>query len=174
MKMKGILILGICISMFFLSCKKTENGNTTESYAGQAHLDSLINGYIDYGNKEINEASINLLNFQKKYKTGATNGVVIPKLLLTQAINGYSASGINLPSDTTNFNKWDFLVVYPGLAINPQGEENPTTCVFYYKGTLDAKGVLIPTGNPVKTISLMGGGGSGGETTKTTPPPTLP
>lgn len=174
MKKKSILISSIVCASFFFACKEKTDQVLTAEYAGQAHLDSLKTGLIDYGDDDINKASINLLNFQKKYKTGETNGTVIPKEHLTQAINGFTETGINVPTDTSNYNKWDFLVVYPGVAISEQGEESPTTCVFYYKGALNAQNKLIPVGNPVKGIKFMGGGGGPGDAARTTPPPTLP
>lgn len=172
MKQKFLLVLATITTLAIYSCKNTDESKNTSVFMHQSHLDSLIAGQIDYGSQEINEGFINMLNFQKKHNCGDANGVVIPKSQVAQAINGFTESGINLPADSTNYVKWDFLVVYPGLAINSQGEEMPKPAVFYYKGGIGANGDFIPMGKPVLDIKFIGGGGGPGDSVKSTPPPT--
>lgn len=167
----AILLMGVFV---ILSCKEKQNTQQPETFESQDKLDSLQNGQLDLGSEEINKAMIRVLNFQKKFKTGKTNGVVMPKTMITQAVNGFTLSGINLPADKSNFDKWDFMVAYPGLEINNQGEEKIEPSVFFYKGEEDANGILIPTGKPVTDIKFRGGGGGPGDINKGTPPPTVP
>jgi hypothetical protein len=172
MKQKVLLSLAICTAIAFYSCKSNNESVALVEFKHQAHLDSLIAGQIDYGSSEVNESFINMLNFQKKHNCGEANGTVIPKSQLAQALNGFTESGINLPLDSSNYVKWDFLVVYPGISINAQGEESPKPAVFYYKGTIGPNGDLIPSGKPILDIKFIGGGGGPGDGAKATPPPT--
>lgn len=167
----AILLLGV---FGIFSCKEKQKTQQPETFESQGTLDSLINGQLNYGSEDVNKAFIRVLNFQKKYKIGKTNGVVMPKTMITQAVNGFTLNGINLPTDKSNFDKWDFMVAYPGLEINGQGEEKIEPSVFFYKGEEDSNGNLIPTGKPVTDITFRGGGGGPGDINKGTPPPTLP
>ncbi|MCP9769301.1 hypothetical protein EGI22_15415, partial [Lacihabitans sp. LS3-19] len=121
--------------ILFCSCNKEgSNSKNLESFKYQSRLDSLLNGTKDFGNDEINNGVIRQLQYQKKFKVDEKNGVVLPKSLLNQSINGFTELGIVLPQDTSNYSKWDFLVVYPGLSINESNEEKLEPVVFYYKG----------------------------------------
>ncbi len=175
MKRTTTLGLFMLVTASFWSCKKTGDSPPTQNFTFQSQLDSLNNGLIDYGNEEINKSYIRLLNFQKKHNTGEKVGTVIPKTLITQAVNGFTDSGINLPLDSSNYVKWDFMVVYPGIAINTQNEEKYEPSVFFFKGQKDGSGNLIPVGKPVLDIQFRGGGGGPGDGTIASPPPkTIP
>ncbi len=175
MKTKTILVSLLIGGFISYSCQKPENSHSdSNNFQYQAKLDSLISGQKDLGDKEINAALIRQLQYQKKMKVGETNGVVIPKSLLTQSINGFTELGIVLPKDTSNFSKWDFLVIYPGLEINSEKEEKLEPVVFYYKGGLNSSGELTPIGIPVNGLKFLGGGGGDGVKPKPSPPPTVP
>lgn len=167
----AILLMGVFV---IFSCKEKQNTQQPETFESQGKLDSLISGQLNFGSEDVNKAFIRVLNFQKKFMTGKSNGVVIPKSMITQAVNGFNENGINLPADSSNYSKWDFIVIYPGLEINDQGEEKTEPSVFFYKGIQDSNGNLIPSGNPVLEIKFKGGGGGPGDSVKSTPPPTLP
>lgn len=146
---------------FLLGCEKT--------FEDQATLDSLLNGSMNLGSTEVNDAMIRKLQYQKIKKSGKTNGVVIPKDMLTTAVNGFSIAGINYPLDSSNFDKWDFLVVYPGIKLEG-GVEVMDPAIFFYKGS-NISGQFIPEGQPVTDISFPGGGGGPGGGGFSTPPP---
>ncbi len=175
MKTKMILFSIVTGVSLLFSCKKTETHESEDvNFAHQAKLDSLINGTKNLGSKDLNEALIRQLQYQKKMKLGDNFGVVIPKRILTESINGFSEMGINIPKDTSNYSMWDFLVVYSGLALNESNEEKLDPVVFFYKGGLDASGSFVPVGNPISGIKFSGGGGGDGVLPRPTPPPTVP
>lgn len=174
MNSKIILICLFGGLTFFFSCKKHEKQSISETFEYQAKLDSLLNKTKDIGSMELNDALIRELQYQKKMKVGESNGIVIPKSILLQAINGFSESGINIPSDTSNYSKWDFLVVFPGLEINEVKDEKLNPVVYYYKGGMDKNGNFIPIGKPVTGLKFIGGGGGDGVRPTQNPPPTVP
>jgi hypothetical protein len=174
MKKKSIYVFALLSISGIWACKNGDNAQNDPPFAFEAHLDSLKNGSINYGSQDANQAAIRLLNFQKKFKTGEQVGTVIPKSYLTQAVNGFTGTGINMPIDTANYSKWDFLVVYPGIASNAQGEEKAESSVFFYKGGLDGSGNFIPVGKPVLNVKFRGGGGGPGDALLVVPPPRTP
>jgi hypothetical protein len=174
MEKTTINVLLILLMCTFWSCKEQANSSEDVVFNLGPHLDSLKNGSLDYGSPEVNESAIRLLNFQKKFKTGEKVGTVIPKSLITQAVNGFTGADINLPIDTSNFNKWDFMVIYPGISINEQGEEKAESSVFFYKGALDGSGKFLPVGKPILDIKFRGGGGGPGDAVLVVPPPRTP
>lgn len=139
-------------------------------FEDQSVLDSLKNGTLDLGSVEINDAMIRKLQYQKIKKSGKTNGVVINKEFLTTSVNGFTQSGVNYPEDSSNYTKWDFLVVYPGIEINQNGQEKLEPAFFFYKGS-EIDGKFLPTGNPVLDVSFPGGGGGPTVPGAATPPP---
>lgn len=167
----------MCLAGAF-SCKEKESPVSSLNYSGtfpeQGKLDSLKSGLINLGTKELNDDVIRQLQYQKKAYSNNTNGVVIAKSFLTQSVNGFSESGINIPIDTSNYSKWDFLVVYPGLAISENGEEKLDPCVYFYKGGMNSEGKFVPVGKPLSNIKFLGGGGGDGVVKLPTPPPSTP
>ncbi|MGR3812196.1 hypothetical protein [Jiulongibacter sp. NS-SX5] len=161
-KVTKVVLIGMAVALS--SCCKTE-----KRFKGQALLDSLNAGTKDYGSPEVNQAKIRQLNYQKEFNLGEDNGVVIQKDFLTSGVNGFTEDGINMPLDSSNYDRWDFLVVYPGLEI--RGEEKALKpVVLYYKGELNGRGILTPSGDPV-LVPGPGGGGGPGHPHNTTPPP---
>ncbi|UBM60907.1 hypothetical protein LAG90_09705 [Marinilongibacter aquaticus] len=157
-----ILLLGL------YSCN-TSSKKADTKFQDEALLNALLSGEKDLGSSEFNEAKIRQLNYQKANNLDRTNGVVLSKDFLSSGVNGFTEAGINLPSDTSNYSRWDFLVVYPGMAI--EGEETRLEpAVFYYKGGLDQNGNFVPVGNPV-TVPVLTGGGGDGKSNRSTPPP---
>ncbi|SOE20447.1 hypothetical protein SAMN06298216_0938 [Spirosomataceae bacterium TFI 002] len=137
------------------------------NFDDQAILDDLKSGAKDYGSKEINDARIRQLSYQKKFNLNRTNGVVISKDFVTASLNGFNENGLNYPIDSSNYNKWDFMVVYPG--VDESGTLEPS--IFFYKGADNGSGKLEPTGDPVPNITFPGGGGGLGNSNSPTPPP---
>lgn len=137
------------------------------NFKDQATLDKLESGELDYGTPEINEAKMRQLNYQKKHNLGKTNGVVIAKDFITASLNGFDQNGLKYPLDSMNYDKWDFMVVYPGQ--NANGILEPS--IFFYKGEKDDAGELKPTGDPITDVSMPGGGGGWGSNNSPTPPP---
>lgn len=174
MKKKTTKIFLILLMVTLWSCKEHSNSMEDTVFKLEPHLDSLKNGSLDYGSPDVNESAIRLLNFQKKFKTGEKVGTVIPKSLITQAVNGFTGANINLPIDTSNYYKWDFMVIYPGISINEQGEEKAESSVFFYKGGLDASGAFLPIGKPILDVKFRGGGGGPGDAVLVVPPPRTP
>lgn len=147
----------LLVSMF--ACKS--------NFQDQILLDDLKNGTVDYGSKPVNDAKIRQLNYQKEYNLNKTNGVVITKDFITASLNGFNENGLNYPTDSSNYDKWDFMVVYPGM--DEVGTLEPS--VFFYKGAKNNNGKLEPTGNPVINLTYPGGGGGLGNSNSPTPPP---
>ena len=90
--MKTNLSKFVALTLFvgIISCKEKEAPVSNLNYSGefpeQAKLDSLKNGLINLGSKELNEDVIRQLQYQKKSYSSNTNGVVIAKSFLTQSL----------------------------------------------------------------------------------------
>jgi hypothetical protein len=129
-------------------------------------LEDILSGMKFSDDTLTREAYKMVFQFQKRAGTKEDYGSIISKSFLTTALNGTG----NVPLDKTNYDKWDFMVVYNGLYINSVGDENLKPVVLFYKA--DSLNALVPAGRPVRIIMPGGGGGDG--TTITNPPPRLP
>lgn len=154
----------ISISIFFLSVSIM---SCQSNFKDQATIDSIVSGDLDYGSDEVNKAKIRQLQYQKENNLGRTNGVVIAKDFITASLNGFDQDGLNYPTDSMNYDKWDFMVVYPGQDKN--GTLEPS--IFFYQGAKDENGDFRPTGKPVTDVKMPGGGGGWGNSNSPTPPP---
>lgn len=159
MKRKQIYLIALfAFSISAISCKK--------NFQGDEQLKSLSSGGT-FVNDDLTKSKIEQLKYQQTYDLPPHNGIVLSKDLLTTAVNGFTQNGINYPMDSSNFDKWDFMVVYPGLDNSSQ----PTAVVYFYKGELDEKGKLVPAGDPVTSVNFPGGGGGEGFGAGNAPPP---
>jgi hypothetical protein len=178
--MKKVLYFFTClgfVSLMAACSPKLKPGQLGLTYKGKAKktavIDSLSSLKRIYGDNNTTAEIVKALRFQDRAKLNKAYGVVIPKTLITAALNGFSDLGPNAPLDKSNYDKWDFMVAYPGIFLSRDGQEELSPAVFFFKGGA-VKGKFEPVGGPVLDIKLPGGGGGDGNKPKPTDPPTTP
>lgn len=164
------LLIPLCI-LFMSSCNK---GQIQVNYKGPFPNEAILNS-LNKGQSSLNAETVAALTrkyqFQKRAKLKHAYGVVIPKSTLNIAINGIMNNTPQDPTNSKNYDKWDFMICYPGLSINSIGDESMKPAIFFYKGGTNEQGEFVPVGDPVEDIEFPTGGGGPGKGGFQTPPP---